>query len=296
MGEINWKDRCWMSVIYLINNEGRVLLHMNGNMKNWVPVGGHIDPGESPEEAIIREIKEEVGVDFKFLQEPEIIGNSRILKPLKFQIDKVPHHNLHMTFVFVGKCEKSDRKLNDEDEELRWFSKEELISMKESLLESVFHNAIEAINLSNSSLPKPKPGIGFGVMILKDGKILLGKRHEDPEKASSALHGEGTWTMPGGKLHFKESFEQGAVREVLEETGIKLKSVKVISLSNEIVEDAHFVTIGLFSDDIEGEAKVMEPDEITEWQWFSPDALPTPMYTPSANLLENYKCNIFYKK
>ena len=55
-----------------------------------------------------------------------------------------------------------------------------------------------------------KVGVGFGVMILKKGKVLLGKRHEDPEKASSELHGEGTWTMPGGKLHFGERFEDGA--------------------------------------------------------------------------------------
>jgi len=38
-------------------------------------------------------------------------------------------------------------------------------------------------------------GVGVGVLILKDNKILLGKRNEDPEKASSFLHGEGTWTM-----------------------------------------------------------------------------------------------------
>lgn len=52
-----------------------------------------------------------------------------------------------------------------------------------------------------------RPGIGFGVMMLKEGRVLLGKRHEDPEKASSELSGEGTWTMPGGKLNFQESFE-----------------------------------------------------------------------------------------
>ena len=60
-----------------------------------------------------------------------------------------------------------------------------------------------------------KVGVGFGVMMLKDGKVLLGRRHIDPNKADSELHGEGTWTMPGGKLHFKESFEQGAAREVM---------------------------------------------------------------------------------
>ncbi len=54
------------------------------------------------------------------------------------------------------------------------------------------------------------------------------KRHDDPNKADSELSGEGTWTMPGGKLHFQESFEEGAMRETMEETGIKLKTMKVI--------------------------------------------------------------------
>jgi 8-oxo-dGTP pyrophosphatase MutT (NUDIX family) len=45
-------------------------------------------------------------------------------------------------------------------------------------------------------------------MILKDGKVLLGQRHTDAVLASSELHGEGTRTMPGGKMHFGESFEE----------------------------------------------------------------------------------------
>jgi hypothetical protein len=35
-----------------------------------------------------------------------------------------------------------------------------------------------------------KVGVGFGVMILRDGKVLLGQRHVDPTKADSELHGE----------------------------------------------------------------------------------------------------------
>ena len=141
---------------------------------------------------------------------------------------------------------------------------------------------------------KKKVGVGFGVLILKNNKILLGKRHEDPEKASSLLNGAGTWTMPGGKLEFGETFEEGAKRETLEETGILLKTVKVICVNNDMVETAHFVTIGLFSDDFEGEPQVLEPDEITEWQWFDLNELPNPIYFPSAKVLENYKNKKFY--
>ncbi len=141
---------------------------------------------------------------------------------------------------------------------------------------------------------KKKVGVGFGVMILKDGKLLLGKRHEDPEKASSLLNGAGTWTMPGGKLNFGETFEAGAKREVFEETGITLNKTDVICVNQDIIETAHFITIGLFSSAFSGEPKIMEPDEITEWRWFDLNNLPSPIYFPSAKVLENYKQKKFY--
>lgn len=143
-----------------------------------------------------------------------------------------------------------------------------------------------------------KIGAGFGVMLLKNNKILLGRRNSNPQKASSALHGEGTWTMPGGKLDFGESFEEGARRELLEETGISINAedFKLISLSNEIVPDAHFITAGLLCENIDDEPKVMEPDEIVEWKWFSFDELPNPLFKPSQKIINNYKDGVFYRK
>jgi len=147
--------------------------------------------------------------------------------------------------------------------------------------------------MNNQSNQKPR--VGFGVMILKDGKVLLGYRHENPEKASSLLHGEGTWTMPGGKLHFQEKLKEGATREVFEETGIKVKDLEAISISNDIVSDAHFVTIGFLCKDFEGEAKVMEPEEITEWKWFDLNNLPSPLYFPSEKIIKNYLAKKIYQ-
>lgn len=141
-----------------------------------------------------------------------------------------------------------------------------------------------------------KVGAGFGIMLLKDGKVLLGKRHDDPEKADSELNGAGTWTMPGGKLEFGESFEDGVKRELMEETGMVLDKVKVICVDNSKIDSAHFVTVGMFSEYFSGEPRVMEPDEITEWRWFDLDDLPAPLYFPSERVLENYKLKRFYIK
>lgn len=135
-----------------------------------------------------------------------------------------------------------------------------------------------------------KPGAGVGIMILKENKVLLGRRHPDPEKADSELHGEGRWTMPGGKLHLKEGLEDAALREVLEETGIKVNKEKleIFSVTNDITGDAHFVTVGFLCKDFRGEPKVMEPNEIVEWQWFALDDLPEPMFLPSWKMVRNF--------
>jgi 8-oxo-dGTP diphosphatase len=139
-----------------------------------------------------------------------------------------------------------------------------------------------------------RPGIGFGVMIMNGGKILLGKRHENPEKASSLLHGEGTWTMPGGKLDFGEKLHDGALREVKEETGIDMKAFEVVSITNDIVHDDHFVTVGFKCTDFRGEPRTMEPDEIVEWKWFDMDSLPENTFPPSRKIVENFRKRVIY--
>ena len=58
------------------------------------------------------------------------------------------------------------------------------------------------------------PRVGIGVLIFKEQKILLGKR--------IMSHGSGTWSPPGGHLEFRESFEECAIREVNEETGLTI--------------------------------------------------------------------------
>ena len=138
---------------------------------------------------------------------------------------------------------------------------------------------------------------GVGIMLLRDGKVLLGKRHDDPNKADSELDGEGTWTMPGGKLDFGDKIADGAARELVEETGIEIdpSKLKLHSVTNERTSNAHFVTIGFICKESEGEAKTLEPDEITEWKWFALDDLPDKVFPASFKMLEQYKSGEIYK-
>lgn len=131
-------------------------------------------------------------------------------------------------------------------------------------------------------------GVGTGVMLMRDGKVLLGRRHPDAKKAGSALHGEGQWTLPGGKVRFGERLDECGRRETEEETGLKTGIMEIVSVSDDMVSDAHFVTIGFLCMDFQGEPEVREPDKIVEWQWFEPTKLPTPMYFPSEKVIKNY--------
>jgi 8-oxo-dGTP diphosphatase len=132
--------------------------------------------------------------------------------------------------------------------------------------------------------------VGIAVMLLNEKEeVLLGKRHDDPEKAQSQLHGEGMWTIPGGKLDFGEDIVKGAIRETTEETSIIPADLELISVSNEIRPDAHFITLGFLARRFEGQVKIMEPDEITEWGWFPLNALPEPLFPPALKVINNYK-------
>lgn len=132
----------------------------------------------------------------------------------------------------------------------------------------------------------PEVHVGVGVLILHNNKLLLGKRN-------SRL-GNKTWSLPGGHLEFNESFEECAVREVKEETGMDVVVDRLISISNTIVYGEHYVTVGMLGILKKGVPKVMEPDKCEQWQWFELDKLPTPLFTPTDEAIKHYLSKQIY--
>ena len=127
-----------------------------------------------------------------------------------------------------------------------------------------------------------KPKIGVGVIIVKDKKILLGKRKNS--------HGDGTWSFPGGHLEFNEAIEECAVREVKEETDLNITNIRMASFTNDIFEKEkkHYVTLYMLAS-TSGEPRLMEPEKCERWQWFNWSELPSPLFIPLQNLLkQNY--------
>ena len=127
---------------------------------------------------------------------------------------------------------------------------------------------------------KNDPKVGVAVLVKKGDRILLLKRKN--------VHGAGTWAPPGGYLEFGEEFEHCAIREVQEETGVSINTVKFRTITNDVfeAEQKHFVTIWMESKYEAGQPEVKAPDEMSEVGWFTWGALPEPLFLPLQHLLE----------
>ncbi len=139
-------------------------------------------------------------------------------------------------------------------------------------------------------------GVGVGVIILDNNKILLGLRSSDTTTADSELHGEGTWTLPGGGMNYGETFESTAIREAKEETNLDIDDIKVICVQNDKNEYAHYVSIGMVAGKYSGNVETMEPKEIVTWKWFDLNDLPANIFFPSKKTIDSFKEGLFYKK
>lgn len=127
-----------------------------------------------------------------------------------------------------------------------------------------------------------QPLVGIGVMIFREGKILMGKRKN--------AHGEGEYAFPGGHLEHLESFEQGVRRETSEECGLEIANIRFQSVFNtHTFAPKHYIGIGFIADWISGEAQVCEPDKCESWAWYSLDALPSPVFECSRLMIESYR-------
>jgi len=128
-----------------------------------------------------------------------------------------------------------------------------------------------------------RPKVGLAVIILKERKVLLGKRKNS--------HDTGTWNFPGGHLKYSETFEDCALREAGEETGMKdihLIDKLPVAVTNDFFEKdgKHYITLFMRARYVGQEPKRMEPDKCEGWRWYDWNDLPENLMLPIKNLLK----------
>lgn len=127
----------------------------------------------------------------------------------------------------------------------------------------------------------PRPKVGIGVFVVKDGKFVMLLR--------KGSHGAGDWSLPGGHLELSESWEFCARRETREETGLEIKNVKYLALTNDIfTEKKHYVTIFMLAEWASGEPTICEPEKCADMQWFDYERLPDNLFLASKNLRRDF--------
>ncbi|MEX1113168.1 MAG: NUDIX domain-containing protein [Patescibacteria group bacterium] len=124
--------------------------------------------------------------------------------------------------------------------------------------------------------PEQRPGVGVGVFVIRDGKVLFGKR--------KSAHGEGTWAPPGGKLDMGETVVDCAARELKEETGLTVvRAERLPVYTEDFFEELHFITTYVLAE-TSGEPSVMESEKCEAWGWFPWDRKPEPLFLTIRNL------------
>lgn len=134
----------------------RVLLLWHSNLARWVPAGGRIDfrAGEYPHEAVLREVREECGLEISIRSQPHqtVADSIAIPLPLPAQVQELRLEDGSTYLDFVYYCSTQDPTVELNYREARayhWFTAEDLDRFP--LLDHVRGHSLKAMSLPNQS-------------------------------------------------------------------------------------------------------------------------------------------------
>jgi 8-oxo-dGTP diphosphatase len=124
--------------------------------------------------------------------------------------------------------------------------------------------------------------VGVNVIVVRDRKLLLGKRKN--------VYGANTWGLPGGHLEHGEKLIDAAARELLEETGLRANELKFENvINNPQDERPHYFQIAFLALGVEGEPELKEPECCYGWEWFDLNELPEEILTNHVQQIELFR-------
>ncbi|MBI2065685.1 MAG: NUDIX domain-containing protein [Candidatus Zambryskibacteria bacterium] len=136
--------------------KGKVLIRKHDKYDKWLAVGGHIELDENPNQAAIREVKEEAGLDVVLVGEAPIFGSENnsykeLISPRYMNIHDINPTHKHISLIYFAKS-NSDKVIDEGREQskgYKWFSMDDLKQNVEGISESILFYATKALeNLS----------------------------------------------------------------------------------------------------------------------------------------------------
>lgn len=136
----------------------------------------------------------------------------------------------------------------------------------------------------------PRPAVTADCVVMtKESvpQVLLIERGADPYK--------GCWAFPGGFMNMDETTEQCAIRELEEETGMKVSELQQIGAYSKVDRDPRGRTITVaYLVTVNHPIAVTGQDDAAKAQWFPIDALP-PLAFDHKDIMRDAK-SIFEQK
>ena len=138
--------------IYIVHNSKVLLVH-HPRYAMWLPVGGHIELDEDPEQAIHREVQEETGLAIRLLSDrPNIVskGTKFLSTPNYLDVHEanLPHRHIGLTYFAV--TDSDQHQLSAEHSEINWLGLDDLDNPKYQLSNAVKFYCRQAIELSKT--------------------------------------------------------------------------------------------------------------------------------------------------
>lgn len=103
---------------------GSVLLHRHRKLGMWLPPGGHIEPGELPDEAAVREVLEETGVRVSLLGErrEDVEDPRQLHRPAGVQLERIGPGHEHIDLIYFAVPADSAEVIPESDGDLAgWY-------------------------------------------------------------------------------------------------------------------------------------------------------------------------------
>ena len=142
------------TVSVFIVHDGRVLMVDHPRYDKWLPIGGHIELDEDPEQALYREVQEESGLAVEIMSnKPAALspGHKFLLTPNFLDVHEAnsPHH--HIAFVYFARAHDDTFTKSDEHRDMRWLTSDDLVSPVYNLSQEVLFYANAALDLAASA-------------------------------------------------------------------------------------------------------------------------------------------------
>jgi len=143
------------TVAIFVVQRGKVLLIHHRNLDKWLPLGGHIELDEDPEQAALREAKEESGLEVELVGErPPTTGDGTraLIAPRFLDIHRITDTHEHIGMIYWARPRGGKVALAAaEHYGIRWCSAEELDQLRPPMVPAVkwyCRRAIEEIQSS----------------------------------------------------------------------------------------------------------------------------------------------------